>query len=167
MFLFFVTARVLIEVNDAVRVRVDYELGVIAQKGYSTYFIVVADYVHYARTHGIVETTRGSGAGSIVAYAMGITTVNPLYFKLPFERFLTLSRPSPPDVDADFADDRRDEMVAYVTKKYGADKVAQIITFGTMAARGSIRDVGRALGFSYSFCDQVSKAIPFGTQGFP
>ncbi len=156
----------LIEVNDAVRVRVDYELGVIAQKGYSTYFIVVADYVHYARTHGIVETTRGSGAGSIVAYAMGLTTVNPLYFKLPFERFLNPFRPSPPDIDADFADDRRDDMIAYVTQKYGADKVAQIITFGTMQAKGSIRDVGRALGYPYSFCDQVSKLIPMGAQGF-
>ena len=156
----------LIEVDDAVRVRVDYELGIIAQKGYSTYFIVVADYVHYARTHGIVETTRGSGAGSIVAYAMGITTVNPLYFKLPFERFLNPFRPSPPDIDADFADDRRDDMIAYVTQKYGADKVAQIITFGTMAAKGSIRDVGRALGYPYSFCDQVSKMIPMGAQGF-
>jgi len=155
----------LIEVNDAVRVRVDYELGVIAQKGYSTYFIVVADYVHYARTHGIVETTRGSGAGSIVAYAMGITTVNPLYFKLPFERFLNPFRPSPPDIDADFADDRRDDMIAYVTQKYGADKVAQIITFGTMQAKGAIRDVGRALGYPYSFCDQVSKLIPMGAQG--
>ena len=156
----------LIEITDAVRERIDYELGIIAQKGYSTYFIVVADYVHYARTHGIVETTRGSGAGSIVAYAMGITTVNPLYFKLPFERFLNPFRPSPPDIDADFADDRRDDMIAYVTQKYGADKVAQIITFGTMAAKGSIRDVGRALGYPYSFCDQVSKMIPMGAQGF-
>ncbi len=156
----------LIEVTDAVRVRIDYELGVIAKKGYSTYFIVVADYVNYARTHGIVETTRGSGAGSIVAYAMGITTVNPLYFKLPFERFLNPFRPSPPDIDADFADDRRDDMIAYVTQKYGADKVAQIITFGTMMAKGSIRDVGRALGYPYSFCDQLSKLIPMGAQGF-
>ncbi len=156
----------LIEINDAVRVRIDYELGIIAKKGYSIYFIVVADFVHYARTHGIVETTRGSGAGSIVAYAMGITTVNPLYFKLPFERFLNPFRPSPPDIDADFADDRRDDMIAYVTQKYGADKVAQIITFGTMMAKGSIRDVGRALGYPYSFCDQVSKMIPIGAQGF-
>jgi len=156
----------LIDITDKVRERVDYELGIIAKKGYSPYFIVVADYVHYARTHGIVETTRGSGAGSIVAYAMGITTVNPLFFKLPFERFLNPFRPSPPDIDADFADDRRDDMIAYVTQKYGADKVAQIITFGTMMAKGSIRDVGRALGYPYSFCDQVSKMIPIGAQGF-
>jgi len=156
----------LIEVTDDVKKRADYELDIIAKKGYSPYFLVVADYVNYARTHDIVETTRGSGAGSIVAYAMGITTVNPLFFKLPFERFLNPFRPSPPDIDADFADDRRDDMIAYVTEKYGADKVAQIITFGTMAARGSVRDVGRALGYSYSFCDQVSKMIPFGAQGF-
>lgn len=153
-------------VDEKVTERVEYELGIIAKKGYSPYFLVVSDYVGFARENGIIETTRGSGAGSIVAYAMGITTVNPLLFKLPFERFLNPFRPSPPDIDADFADDRRDDMIAYVTKKYGADKVAQIITFGTMAARGSIRDVGRALGYSYSFCDQVSKLIPFGAQGF-
>ncbi len=156
----------LLDITPEVKERVEYELNIIAKKGYSPYFIVVSDYVGYARDHGIVETTRGSGAGSIVAYAMGITTVNPLYFKLPFERFLNPFRPSPPDIDADFADDRRDEMIAYVTEKYGADKVAQIITFGTMMARGAVRDVGRALGYSYSFCDQVSKLIPFGAQGF-
>jgi len=156
----------LIEISPAVRERVDYELGIIAKKGYSPYFIAVSDYVNYARNNGIMETTRGSGAGSIVSYAMGITTVNPLYFKLPFERFLNPYRPSPPDIDADFADDRRDDMIKYVTDKYGADKVAQIITFGTMMARGAIRDAGRALGYSYSFCDQLSKLIPAGAQGF-
>lgn len=156
----------LITIDEKVIERIEYELGIISKKGYSPYFLVVSDYVSYARNNGIVETTRGSGAGSIVAYSMGITTVNPLSFKLPFERFLNPFRPSPPDIDADFADDRRDDMIAYVTKKYGADKVAQIITFGTMAARGSIRDVGRALGYSYSLCDQVSKMIPFGAQGF-
>src|SRR3989339_862998 len=155
-----------IAMTDEVKTRIEYELGVIFGKGYSPYFLIVADYVQYARDHDIIETTRGSAAGSIVAYAVGITTVNPLYFKLPFERFLNPFRPSAPDVDADFADDKRDEMIAYVTKKYGADKVAQIITFGTMAARGSVRDVGRALGYSYGFCDQVSKLIPFGAQGF-
>lgn len=156
----------LTEVTDEVKKRVDYELEIIAKKGYSPYFIAVSDYVHYARNSRIIETTRGSAAGSMVSYAMGIVTVNPMFFKLPFERFLNPFRPSPPDIDADFADDRRDDMIAYVTKKYGKDKVAQIITFGTMAARGSIRDVGRALGYSYSFCDQVSKMIPFGAQGF-
>jgi len=111
----------LMEITDEVKKRVEYELEVITKKKYSPYFIVVADYVEYARTHGIVETTRGSGAGSIVAYALGITTVNPLFFKLPFERFLNPFRPSPPDIDADFADDRRNDMIAYVTEKYGAD----------------------------------------------
>ncbi len=156
----------LLTVTEEVKKRADYELDIIIKKGYSPYFLVVADYVDYARQNGIVETTRGSGAGSIVSFALGITTVNPLYFKLPFERFLNPFRPSPPDIDADFADDRRDEMIAYVTKKYGADKVAQIITFGTMMARGAVRDVGRALGYSYTFCDQVAKLIPFGAQGF-
>jgi DNA polymerase-3 subunit alpha len=156
----------LTEVTEDVKARAEYELNIITTKGYSPYFLVVSDYVRYAREHGIVETTRGSAAGSIVAYALGITNVNPLFFKLPFERFLTTYRPSPPDVDADFADDRRDEMIAYVTNKYGADRVAQIITFGTMLARAAVRDCGRALGYSYGFCDQVAKLIPFGAQGF-
>lgn len=147
--------------------RLNYELDIIAKKGYAPYFLCVADYVDYAKSHGIVETTRGSAAGSLVSYAIGITTVDPLRFKLPFERFLTLYRPSPPDVDTDFADDRREEMIEYVTQKYGRDKVAQIITFGTMAARASVRDAGRALGYPYSFCDQLAKLIPFGAQGFP
>ena len=155
------------EITPEITERLEYELGIIKTKGYSPYFLCVADYVHYAKSHGIVETTRGSAAGSLVSYVLGITTVDPLRFKLPFERVLNSFRPSPPDVDTDFADDRRDEMIAYVTQKYGADKVAQIITFGTMAARASVRDVGRALGLSYSFCDQVAKLIPPGAQGFP
>ena len=154
-------------VTEEIKERIEYELGIIRTKGYSPYFICVADYVKYAKDNGIVETTRGSGAGSLVSYLMGITTVDPLRFKLPFERFLNPFRPSPPDIDTDFADDRRDDMIKYVTDKYGVDKVAQIITFGTMAARGSVRDVGRVLGLSYSFCDQVSKLIPMGAQGFP
>ncbi|HYE60046.1 MAG TPA: DNA polymerase III subunit alpha [Candidatus Kapabacteria bacterium] len=154
-------------VTEEVKERIKYELDIIKTKGYSPYFICVADYVRYAKANGIVETTRGSAAGSLVSYVLGITTVDPIRFKLPFERFLNPFRPSPPDIDTDFADDRRDDMIAYVTNKYGADKVAQIITFGTMAARASVRDVGRALGLSYSFCDQVSKLIPLGAQGFP
>ncbi|HAZ28369.1 MAG TPA: DNA polymerase III subunit alpha [Candidatus Magasanikbacteria bacterium] len=147
--------------------RIEYELKIIRDKGYDPYFLCVADYVRYAKQNGIIETTRGSAAGSVVSYVLGITTVDPIRFKLPFERFLNPFRPSPPDIDTDFADDRRDEMIAYVTKKYGEDRVAQIITFGTMAARASVRDVGRALGFSYTFCDQVAKLIPPGSQGFP
>lgn len=155
-----------IPMTEEVKKRADYELDIIAKKGYSPYFLTVADYIGYAREHKIMVTTRGSAAGSIVSFAMGIVMDNPLFFKLPFERFLNPFRPSPPDIDGDFADDKRDEMIAYVTKKYGADKVAQIITFGTMMARGAVRDVGRALGYSYSFCDQVAKMIPFGAQGF-
>lgn len=154
-------------VTQEVKERLEYELGIIETKGYAPYFICVADFVRYAKEHGIVETTRGSAAGSLVSYVIGITTVDPLRFKLPFERFLNPYRPSAPDIDTDFADDRRDEMIAYVTQKYGEEKVAQIITFGTMAARASVRDVGRALGYSYSFCDQVAKLIPPGAQGFP
>lgn len=156
-----------LELTKQIEDRIEYELDIIKTKGYSPYFICVADYVSYAKKNGIVESTRGSAAGSLVSYVMGITTVDPLRFKLPFERFLNPFRPSPPDIDTDFADDRRDEMIDYVTKKYGQEKVAQIITFGTMAARGSVRDVGRVLGYSYSFCDQVSKMIPMGAQGFP
>ncbi|MBP9760853.1 MAG: DNA polymerase III subunit alpha [Candidatus Magasanikbacteria bacterium] len=154
-------------VTDEIRERIEYELDIIKTKGYSPYFICVADYVRYAKENGIVESTRGSAAGSLVSYVLGITTVDPIRFKLPFERFLNPFRPSAPDIDTDFADDRREEMIEYVTKKYGVDKVAQIITFGTMAARASVRDVGRALGLSYTFCDQVSKLIPQGAQGFP
>src|SRR3989339_626955 len=153
--------------TEEIQNRIKYELEIISSKGYAPYFLCVADYVHYAKQHGIVETTRGSAAGSIVSYINGITTVDPIRFQLPFERFLNPFRPSPPDIDTDFADDRRDEMIAYVTQKYGEDRVAQIITFGTMAARASVRDVGRALGYSYSFCDQVAKLIPMGSQGFP
>jgi len=154
------------EFTSEIKVRADYELDIIKTKGYSPYFLAVAEYVNFAKDNGIVETTRGSGAGSLVSYSLGITTVDPIRFKLPFERFLNPFRPSPPDIDTDFADDRRHEVVQHMTDIYGADKVANIITFGTMQARGAIRDVGRALGFSYSFCDQVSKLIPFGAQGF-
>ncbi len=154
-------------VTPEVLERIDYELDIIKKKGYAPYFLCVADYVQYAKDHGIVETTRGSAAGSLSSYVLGITTVDPIRFKLPFERFLNPFRPSPPDIDTDFADDRREEMIEYVTNKYGKDKVAQIITFGTMAARASVRDVGRALGYSYTFCDQVAKLIPVGAQGFP
>lgn len=150
------------EVED----RLNYELDIIKTKGYAPYFLCVSDFVHYAKEHGIVESTRGSAAGSLVSYSIGITTVDPMRFKLPFERFLNPFRPSPPDIDTDFADDRRDEMIKYVIEKYGQDKVAQIITFGTMAARASVRDVGRTLGLSYSFCNQVSQLIPMGSQGF-
>jgi DNA polymerase-3 subunit alpha len=146
--------------------RLEYELGIISKKGYDPYFLVVADYTNWARSQGIVSTTRGSAAGSLVSYSIGISEVNPLFFKLPFERFLNPSRPSPPDIDMDFADNRREEVLEYVKGKYGADKVAQICTFGTMQARAAVRDVTRALGLPYAFGDRLAKLIPPGAQGF-
>ncbi len=155
------------EITQEVRDRLEYELKIICDKGYSPYFLVVSDYMRWAKDHGIMTTTRGSAAGSLVSYAIDIVPVNPLDYKLPFERFLNPFRPSPPDIDGDFEDTRRDEVIAYVTEKYGKDRVAQIGTFGTMAARGSVRDVGRVLGLPYALCDRFSKMIPMGSQGFP
>jgi DNA polymerase-3 subunit alpha len=156
-----------IEQSPEVVERVEYELGVIRTKGYSPYFLVVADLLLYARTHGILSNIRGSVSGSMVTFLSGITNINPLEYEIPFERFLNPDRPSAPDIDMDYADNRRDEMVDYARQKYGHDKVAQIGTFGTMAARGSVKDVARAMGFPYSKGDQISKLIPIGSQGFP
>lgn len=155
------------EMTKVAEDRLNYELSVIEKRGFAPYFIAVADYVGWARARGIVVTTRGSAAGSLVAYSIKITTADPLFFKLPFERFINLERPTPPDMDVDFADDRRDEVIAYVTEKYGRDHVAQICTFGTMMARGAVRDVARALGYPYVVGDRISKMIPIGSQGFP
>jgi len=143
--------------------RLEYELSVIKQTGFASYFLIVQDFVRWAKENRIVVGPgRGSVGGSIVAYLLGITEVDPLKHNLLFERFLNPSRVSMPDIDLDFTDRRRDEVISYVAKKYGRDKVAQIITFGTMAARQAIRDVGRAMGLSYSFCDRIAKMIPFG-----
>lgn len=147
--------------------RLDYELSVIKQKGYAGYFLVVGDLLRYARENGILTNIRGSVAGSLTTYLIGITNVDPLVYKLPFERFLNPERPSLPDIDMDYADNRRDEMIKYAKAKYGEDKVAQIGTFGTMMARGAVRDVARALGFPYGIGDRLSKMIPMGSQGFP
>lgn len=148
--------------------RVEYELSVITQKGYTTYFLIVYDLKKWAREHSIAAGPgRGSVAGSIVSYILKITELDPIANGLPFERFLNPQRPTPPDFDLDFADDRRDEVIDYVTRKYGKNKVAQIITFGTMEARGSVRDVGRALGMPYADPDRIAKMIPLGAQGFP
>ena len=147
--------------------RLERELGVITMKGYASYFLVVEDLIRYAREHGIYYNIRGSVAGSITTYALDITKVDPLAYKIPFERFLNPERPSAPDIDMDFADNRRDEIIEYTKRKYGADKVAQIGTFGTMMARGAVRDVARALGHPYSTGDKISKLIPLGSQGFP
>jgi len=154
------------KVTDEIKERLDYELAVISKKGYSAYFLVVADFVNWSRAKGIISTTRGSASGSLVSYALGITTVNPLFFKLPFERFLNLYRPTLPDIDVDFADNSRDEVIEYVRDKYGREKVAQIGTFGTMMARAAVRDVARVLGWPYSKADRIAKMIPIGAQGF-
>lgn len=156
-----------IEKTPEVLERVEYELKIIVDKGYSPYFLVVGDLLHYAKENGILTTIRGSVAGSMVTYLIGITNVDPIEYKLPFERFLNPFRPSAPDIDMDFADNRRDEMIEYAKKKYGEDKVAQIGTFGTMMARGAVRDVARALAHPYAIGDRLSKMIPMGSQGMP
>jgi DNA polymerase-3 subunit alpha len=147
--------------------RLEYELGIIKQKGYPAYFLVVGDLLKYARENRIYTNIRGSVAGSLTTYLIGITKVDPIAYKLPFERFLNPERPSLPDIDMDYADNRRDEIIAYAKRKYGEDKVAQIGTFGTMMAKGSVRDVARALGHPYSVGDRLSSMIPLGSQGMP
>ncbi|MEK7180102.1 MAG: DNA polymerase III subunit alpha, partial [Patescibacteria group bacterium] len=147
--------------------RVEYELSIIEKKGYAPYFLVVWDLMRYAHEQNILTTIRGSVAGSLATYLAGITTVNPLEYKIPFERFLNPERPSPPDIDMDYADNRRDEMIEYAKRTYGEDKVAQIGTFGTMMARAAVRDVARALGYPYGVGDRIAKLVPFGSQGFP
>lgn len=147
--------------------RIDYELSLIEEKGYSDYFLITQDFVNWAKSVDIVVGPgRGSGAGSLIAFILGITDVNPLEYALPFERFLNPDRPSPPDFDIDFADTRRDEVLRYVTERFGRDRVAQIITFGKMEARVAIRDVARALGMSYAQGDRIAKMIPSPKQGF-
>ncbi|MDB5195421.1 MAG: polymerase subunit alpha, polymerase subunit alpha protein [Parcubacteria group bacterium] len=155
------------ERTPEVEKRIEYELEIINAKGFAPYFLVVADLLDYAHANGILTTIRGSVAGSLVTYLSGITNVDPLFYKLPFERFLNPERPSAPDIDMDFADNRRDEMIAYAKRKYGDDKVAQIGTFGTLMARAAVRDVARALGHAYRMGDQIAKLIPLGSQGFP
>lgn len=143
--------------------RLEYELRIINEMGFTNYFLVVWDFVKFAKERGIlVGPGRGSAAGSIVTYVLGITALDPLAYGLIFERFLNPSRISMPDIDIDFADDRRDEVIDYVVQKYGDDRVAQIATFGTMAAKGSVRDVGRAMGLSFTETDRVAKLIPTG-----
>lgn len=147
--------------KDEYTARVDYELSVIAKMGYSQYYLIVWDFVNYSRSKGIpVGPGRGSGAGSLVAYLIGITDIDPMRFELLFERFLNPERVSMPDFDIDFCYNRRDEAIDYVREKYGSDRTAQIVTFGTMAARAVVRDVGRALGMSYNDVNEVARLIP-------
>lgn len=144
------------------RERMEYELDVIVSMGYTDYFLIVWDFIHYAKTHGVgVGPGRGSGVGSIVAYSLGITELDPLKYSLVFERFLNPERISMPDIDCDFDYERRGQVIDYVRSRYGADHVAQIITFGTMAAKAVIRDVGRVMGLGYQQTDAIAKMVPF------
>ena len=147
--------------NGEYRSRLEYELSIIDSMGFNDYYLIVWDFVNYARTEGIpVGPGRGSGVGSLCAYALGITRVDPIKYGLLFERFLNPERVSMPDFDIDFCDERRMEVIEYVTEKYGRAHVAQIITFGTLACRQAVRDAGRALGMSYAFVDEIAKLIP-------
>ena len=147
--------------DGTLRARLDYELGTIKSMGYVDYFLIVWDFINFAKSHGIaVGPGRGSAAGSIVAYCLKITDIDPIRYQLLFERFLNPERVSMPDIDVDFCYERRQEVIDYVVEKYGKDQVAQIVTFGTLAARGVIRDVGRVMDLPYSLCDQVSKMVP-------
>ncbi len=146
--------------GEAARQRLEYELDVVRQTGFADYILVVRDFGQYARSRGIHMAVRGSAAASIILYCLGVTDIDPLEHRLVFERFLNLERREMPDVDMDFAEDRRDEMIRYAAEKYGHDRVAQIITFGTLGAKASIRDVGRALGMSYADVDRVARLVP-------
>ncbi len=152
--------------KEEIKERMEREMKVITDAQFSSYFLIVQDFVKWAKDNKIVVGPgRGSAGGSLIAYLLEITNIDPLYYGLIFERFLNPGRAkvSMPDIDLDFADRRRDEVIEYISKKYGEERVAQIITFGTMAARAAIRDVGRTLGYSYSYCDKIAKMIPFGS----
>jgi DNA polymerase-3 subunit alpha len=153
-----------IDVEASVMERLNYELDIIQKTGFAGYFLIVQDFINWAKDHGVVVGPgRGSAPGSLVAYLTRITNIDPIKYNLIFERFLNPERISMPDIDTDFADARRDEVLDYVAQKYGRDHVAQIITFGTMAARASVRDVGRVMGLPYAYCDKISKLIPMFT----
>jgi DNA polymerase-3 subunit alpha len=154
--------------DPSLRERLEYELGVITKMGFSSYFLIVWDFIKYARDRGIpVGPGRGSAVGSLVAYCLKITDLDPLRFNLLFERFLNPERISMPDIDTDFCVERRDEVIAYVTEKYGKDRVAQIVTFGTMAARAAIRDTGRALGVPLPDVDRIASRFPSSNRFMP
>lgn len=147
--------------------RLELELKIICDKGFAPYFLIVRDLVGWCDENGIVTNTRGSAAGSLVTYVLGITTVDPIKYYLPFERFLNPSRPTPPDIDFDVPDNKREEIIGYMSHKYGVEKVAQICTFGRMLARAAVRDTARVLGYPYVTGDRISKMIPPPKQGFP
>jgi DNA polymerase III subunit alpha len=155
------------EISPEVKARLDYELDIICSKGYAAYFLIMRDFIAWCEQNDTPTNTRGSAGGSLVSFVLGIVSVDPLIYQLPFERFLNKDRPSPPDIDLDIADDKRQGMLYHIIDQYGKDAVAQICTFGRMMARGAVRDTARVLGYEYAVGDKVSKLIPLGSQGFP
>lgn len=155
-----------LEITEEIQQRLDYELDIIGNKKLADYFLVVADFIEWSHSQGIITNTRGSAAGSLVLFCLGVTNLNPIDYLLPFERFLTKDRPYMPDIDADLADDRRDEVIHYLMDKYGEDKVAHIVTFGTMMGRAAIRDIGRVMAIGYGDVDRIAKLVPPPKQGF-
>jgi len=147
--------------------RLNYELDVICSKGYAAYFLIMRDFIAWCEKNDTPTNTRGSAGGSLVSFVLGIVTVDPLIYQLPFERFLNKDRPSPPDIDLDIADDKRQGMLYHIIEQYGKEAVAQICTFGRMNAKGAVRDTARVLGYEYAIGDKISKLIPLGKQGFP
>ncbi|MFA7300996.1 MAG: DNA polymerase III subunit alpha [Candidatus Shapirobacteria bacterium] len=155
------------EITPEVKERLDFELDVICPKGYAGYFLIMRDFIQWCEDNDTPTNTRGSAGGSLVSFVLGITSVDPLDYQLPFERFLNKDRPSPPDIDLDVADTQRQAMLYHISEEYGKEAMAQICTFGRMMARGAIRDTARALGYEYAIGDRISKMIPLGKQGFP
>lgn len=155
------------QITPEIQERLDYELEVICSKGYAAYFLIMKNFIEWCEENDTPTNTRGSAAGSLVSYVLGITSVDPLIYQLPFERFLNKDRPSPPDIDLDIADNQRQTMLFHIISQYGADSVAQICTFGRMLARGAVRDVARVLGYEYAIGDRICKLIPPPKQGFP
>lgn len=155
------------EISPETKERLDYELDVVCTKGYAAYFLIMRDFIDWCEKNDTPTNTRGSAGGSLVSFVLGITSVDPLTYALPFERFLNKDRPSPPDIDLDIADDQRQKMLFHIIEQYGKESFAQICTFGRMMARGAVRDTARVLGYEYAVADKISKLIPMGSQGFP
>lgn len=155
------------EISPQVKERLDFELDIICPKGYAGYFLIMRDFIQWCEENDTATNTRGSAGGSLVSFVLGIVTVDPLNYQLPFERFLNRDRPSPPDIDLDVADDKRQALLYHISDQYGKEAMAQICTFGRMMARGAVRDTARALGYEYAIGDKISKLIPMGKQGFP
>ena len=154
-------------ISPEVKERLDYELDVICSKGYAAYFLIMRDFIAWCEENHTPTNTRGSAGGSLVSFVLGIVSVDPLIYQLPFERFLNKDRPSPPDIDLDISDTKRQEMLYHIADQYGKESFAQVCTFGRMMARGAVRDTARVLGYEYAIADKISKMIPMGSQGFP